>query len=334
MLLCFGVFCLFVCLFWLLCVWWDCSLDCELVHYQRFWGYRRIDGLAWNLQFTFFLRLNVCNDLTKAMKALDGKKVSGWTWLPCQVEGENVSRTVKHGQHLIIMSNDMLAVAVNFSSTMHCHRDAKLKNSCRTVQVLPECLRLSKVPAVHCSIANQWVSQEIQKNTKKRNRIHVRRLCCSRAPQAVQHRVPLVRTSVTRCSAAWSMALAGYDLHPLQNKKYVPEGPGNRTAKSKTTNERIKGQTNFQPITSCRRVRRQRVTQSSGVTAIKSPLSKNMMGSSCIITKVDISISARKSTLGLSMSIAWSSTRNVGISSSMRIWRRSRAAFQAPAQSS
>ena len=40
----------FVCLFaffGLFCVWWDCSLDCVLVHYQRFWGYRRIDGLAW-----------------------------------------------------------------------------------------------------------------------------------------------------------------------------------------------------------------------------------------------------------------------------------------------
>ena len=51
----------------------------------------------------------------------------------------------------------------------------------------------------------------------------------------------------------------------------------------------------------------------------KESLSKNMMVLRCIITKVDISISARKSTLGLSMSIAWSSTRNVGISSSMRI---------------
>ena len=27
---------------------------------------------------------------------------------------------------------------------------AELKNICRTVQVLPECLRLSKVPVVHC----------------------------------------------------------------------------------------------------------------------------------------------------------------------------------------
>ena len=29
------------------------------------------------------------------------------------------------------------------------------------------------------------------------------------------------------------MAPAGYNLLPLQNKKYVPEGPSNRTAKPK-----------------------------------------------------------------------------------------------------
>ena len=34
------------------------------------------------------------------------------------------------------------------------------------------------------------------------------------------------------------MAPAGYNLLPLQNKKYVPEGPSNRTAKPKQqTNE-------------------------------------------------------------------------------------------------
>ena len=37
-----------------------------------------------NLQFIFLLRLNVCNELAKAMKALDGKKHSEgiWTLLP------------------------------------------------------------------------------------------------------------------------------------------------------------------------------------------------------------------------------------------------------------
>ena len=55
------VFCLFVCFFFgLVCFWWDCSLDFVLVHYQRFWGYRRIDGLACK----FTIHLFCC----------------GWTW--------------------------------------------------------------------------------------------------------------------------------------------------------------------------------------------------------------------------------------------------------------
>ena len=66
--------------------------------------------------------------------------------------------------------------------------------------------------------------------------------------RAVQQSVPLDRASVTRCSAAWSMAPAGYILLPLQNKTYVPEGPGNRTAKTnKLTNELR--QTNLQQKT-------------------------------------------------------------------------------------
>ena len=37
----------FVCFFFgVVWFWWDCSLECVLVHYQRFWGYRRIDGLT------------------------------------------------------------------------------------------------------------------------------------------------------------------------------------------------------------------------------------------------------------------------------------------------
>ena len=48
------------------------------------------------------------------------------------------------------MSNDMLAIAVISSPK---HAMSRGYSSCRTVQVLPECLRLSKVPAVHCNIA-------------------------------------------------------------------------------------------------------------------------------------------------------------------------------------
>ena len=45
---------------------------------------------------------------------------------------------------------------------MHCLEGAKLKNICRIVQVLPECLRLSKVPAMHCNIAKTKGQPEIQ----------------------------------------------------------------------------------------------------------------------------------------------------------------------------
>ena len=68
---------LFVCLVCGLEFRWDRSLDCVYVHYQC--SFEAIDvqtALHDNLQFIFLLRLNVCNDLAKAMKALDGKKDS------------------------------------------------------------------------------------------------------------------------------------------------------------------------------------------------------------------------------------------------------------------
>ena len=37
--------CLLFCCFRLF--WWDFSLYCVVPHFQRFWGYRRVDGLAW-----------------------------------------------------------------------------------------------------------------------------------------------------------------------------------------------------------------------------------------------------------------------------------------------
>ena len=52
-------------------------LDCVLVHYQHFCGFREVDSPACKLQFNCLPRLNVCNDLTEAMKALDGKKGYG-----------------------------------------------------------------------------------------------------------------------------------------------------------------------------------------------------------------------------------------------------------------
>ena len=73
------------------------------------------------------------------------------------------------------------------------------------------------------------------------------------------------------------------------------------------------------PATRCRKVQLQRLTRSSGTMDIKSPSCKNMMALKCIITKTNISISARKSTRGHSTNTAWSSSLNVGISSLMRI---------------
>ena len=49
-------------------------LDCVLVHNRHFCGFLQIDSPACKLQFTCLPRLNVCNDLAEAMKALDGKK--------------------------------------------------------------------------------------------------------------------------------------------------------------------------------------------------------------------------------------------------------------------
>ena len=70
---------------WFVCFWcvfclvscWDSSLDCVQVHYQYFCGYRQVDSLAWQLQFIILLRVNVCNDLAEAMKALEGKNTRG-----------------------------------------------------------------------------------------------------------------------------------------------------------------------------------------------------------------------------------------------------------------
>ena len=67
---------LFVCLPFLLWFVFDGT-----AHWTVYWSitsaFEAIDvqtALHDNLQFIFLLRLNVCNDLAKAMKALDGKK--------------------------------------------------------------------------------------------------------------------------------------------------------------------------------------------------------------------------------------------------------------------
>ena len=71
------------CLFGLLCCFWFAFLsvfllgqllDCVLVRNRHFCGFRQVDSPACKLQFNCLPRLNVCNDLAEAMKALDGKK--------------------------------------------------------------------------------------------------------------------------------------------------------------------------------------------------------------------------------------------------------------------
>ena len=95
--LCFVVlvllwFCVFFCLFWFGCgfVCFVCLVAFVFglwfvfdgtAHWTVYWSitsaFEAIDvqtALHDNLQFIFLLRLNVCNDLAKAMKALEGKK--------------------------------------------------------------------------------------------------------------------------------------------------------------------------------------------------------------------------------------------------------------------
>ena len=81
-------------------------LDCVLVHYQQFCGFRQVDSPACvlKLQFNCLPRLNVCNDLAEAMKALDGKKDLGLqeVVLPSSVEkndGQTIPQTLIQLRH-------------------------------------------------------------------------------------------------------------------------------------------------------------------------------------------------------------------------------------------
>ena len=79
-----------------------------------------------------------------------------------QVKKKTISGTLKHGQHLVVVLHDMLAAAIDSSSKYALSQQRRMKNICRTVQVLQERLRLSKVPAVHCNIAKTRDQPEIQ----------------------------------------------------------------------------------------------------------------------------------------------------------------------------
>ena len=86
---------LFVCLPFLLWFVFDGT-----AHWTVYWSitsaFEAIDvqtALHDNLQFIFLLRLNVCNDLAKAMKALDGKKTDA-----SQDDDSDVAYLLKQGQ--------------------------------------------------------------------------------------------------------------------------------------------------------------------------------------------------------------------------------------------
>ena len=139
-----------------------------------------------------------------------------------QVEGETnpvakcrVSKTLCHDQPVAAIGRQIF-------------KRAKLQGA-QLENILHNCSGASRASSSQyhtCSALHrrsQGVQQEIQNklplthrvgqldatDSEKGHPIHVRSLCCSRAPRAVPQRVPLGRASVTRCSAAWSMAPAG-----------------------------------------------------------------------------------------------------------------------------
>ena len=77
LVVCFSCFCcvVFGLLFCFLVLLLGQFLDCVLVHNRHFCGFRQGDSPACKLQFNCLPRMNMCNDLAEAMKALDGKKM-------------------------------------------------------------------------------------------------------------------------------------------------------------------------------------------------------------------------------------------------------------------
>ena len=67
------------------------------------------------------------------------------------------AKSVKH-----CVANGLQAATAKQLPTRALSQGAKLKNTCRTVQVLPEYLRLSTIPTVHCNVATKGVSLGIQ----------------------------------------------------------------------------------------------------------------------------------------------------------------------------
>ena len=124
-----------------------------------------------------------------------------------------------------------------------------MENILQNCSGLPERLRLSTIPAVHCIVAARGFSKKFRIRfhspsewaswippTPKKD---IRSMCAVFAAHGRPGSPTESATgNVTRCSAASSMALLTRSYSPHKNKTDVPEGRGNRTAKTnKTTNE-------------------------------------------------------------------------------------------------
>ena len=99
------------------------------------------------------------------------------------------------------------------ATTAQSHRARSVTSDSKLMRLRVQNMHVSTAPSRKISAELFRCSQS---NPRKKLTIHVRRLCCSRALQTVQQRAPLVRTSVTRCSAAWSISSGRLQPTPLK----------------------------------------------------------------------------------------------------------------------
>ena len=142
------------------------------------------------------------------------------------------------------------------SQTCTVQRAPSWKNTCRTVQVLPECLRLGTIPAVHCNAAKgfslgiqnklhsptEWASW-IPSNPNKKLTIHVSSLWCSRAPRATESATGSRQCYSLQCSLVHgSGRLCSTPLTELDRRA---RGTRPQDSQDKRKNKRIQEQANL-----------------------------------------------------------------------------------------
>ena len=145
-------------------------------------------------------------------------------------------------------------------SDVHSHRAPSWKITCRTVQVLPECLRLSTRPAVHCIVASQGVQLKNPEQTPLTHRVGQLDTTDSEKETPDPCAQALLLTGAPGCptesatgsrqcnSLQCSLVHGSGRLNPTpltEQDRRVPEGQGNRTAKTNKRDKRIQGQTNL-----------------------------------------------------------------------------------------